>query len=632
MQVLAVDDGGLCALSPNQSLYAVVTKGLTVVFMDYIRRTSELMSSDPLAGENGDGPSPSNIYNDGSPRAPDRCVDAVISKHIALDEIHELQWSPDSSLVALLLARRRVVEIVSVYGKCCVARIDAGIAGLRAVRWHPSSRVVYWVGLLQAHVLSLVDSQVMRLAGGVKYSAQLAARRLTASPAPRRDTSSCAATAVVELPVSEAALLRFSTCRRFLLYVTPKSLRSPLLSKSDGQTIATRATSSEMAPPSSPPASASGEGETSNRPRRSEWLVVASATTHEELHAFPTGQLVSCVSECIPLQGGIALVDYVHGSLALTTHNGARVLHQEASGVQNVVSSKNGAILLIVFADACRAVLVSKKRVMALRQISFHADVLLSLRLRELPVLEEPMSAEDASMKLARGGAPYRRCVGALGQLNNGADWSQGETRGAPLAGHAAISASGQMAAVTLGLWPSCVLVLDILRQRVMAVLRHCETVMGLFWSPSPCSEYWGFQQRHYIQQKRVYDRGAGHATPEAAAAATATTAATAEEAPLGLKEPLLVTSDNHDAKVFLWLANCATCYVAPRLSDGSMDITNRRKQRSGTPCHSGELPKVRLNRGMLGGNAADAVLVDDVRGIAITVAFRNEEGEVNRK
>ncbi|ESS64867.1 hypothetical protein TCDM_06871 [Trypanosoma cruzi Dm28c] len=611
MEVLASDEGGLCALSPNKGLYAFVEKGIVVVFMDYIRRTIGMGSDTPSGGEGVDP-----LFEDAEfPKH--RTGDAVISTHTALDEIHELRWSPDSTLVTLLLAQRRIVEIVSVYGKCCVARIDAGISGMRAVLWHPSSRAVYWLGLLQAHVISLVDSQVMRLAGSVKYSTQLAARKLSSKFFSHGDPNSSLSSRMSD-PVSEAALIRFSTCHRFLLYVTPKSLHSPLSKNQEGQAVPSRGLNGDVTP--TPPGEPDdNENCASPRPQRSEWLVVASATTHEELHVFPTGSFVRKVSDFIPLECGIALVDYIHGSMALITYNGTAMLQYEPSGVKNVVSSKNGTVLLVIFADACRPVLVQRNRILVLRRISFQEDVILPLKLRELHLLKEPSLAEGFPLvTVSRADESCQQDVDILRELNKCHEWTQGRGMEAFLHGHAEISASGQIAAVTLARWPSWVLLIDILGQRVTEVLRHNEPVVGLCWSPSPSSEYWRFQRRYYMGQNggTVGADGAGDGAVKGKTIIP------------GQEEPLLVMTDNHQAKVFFWLANYATCFMASR--EGcvdEMDARRRRKQRADASCGcEGGFPALRLNRGMFGESAATAVLVDDVRGIALTVAFRMNE------
>ncbi|RNF04540.1 hypothetical protein TraAM80_05138 [Trypanosoma rangeli] len=611
MQVLASDEGGLCALSPNQGICALVQKGIVVVFMDHIRRASGIENYAP-AGSESVAPLPEAADSSTPYRS-----DAVISTYTALDEIDELQWSPDSTLVTLLLSRRKTVEIVSVYGKCCVARIDAGILGLRAVQWHPSSRAVYWLGLLQGHVLSLVDSQVMRLAGGVKYSAQLAARRQSSRLAVCSEPTSSFLLKRSD-PVSEAALIRFSKCHRFLLYVTPRLLHSPLpRNREEEQTApALGVCSGGVATISFSRVEGDDDKNANSHSQRSEWLVVLSATTHEELHAFPTGRLVQSVSDFFTLACGVALVDYIHGSLVLISHNGAHILHHEPAGVKHVVSSKNGTVLLILFSDACRPVLAYEDRVLALRRISFREDVIMSLQLREIQVLKEPSLAEGLPVTRSRAAAFYQRDVDAFTELNSCREWIQGTALEESLRSHAAISASGQMAAVTLGRWPSWVLVIDILGQQVAEVLLHNEPVLGLCWSPSPCSEYWRFQRCHYMQRK------------EGSLAVDGGNDASRRKRVPGQEEPLLVTTDNHEAKVFLWLANHATCCVASCeecLDDA--EARRKRKQRGDTPgvCES-QLPALRLNRVMFGEAAANAVLMDELRGVVLTVAFRMDK------
>ncbi|RNF15948.1 uncharacterized protein Tco025E_05337 [Trypanosoma conorhini] len=612
MQVLASDEGGLCALSPNQGLCAFVQKGVVVVFMDYVRRTSGIVNYAPSGGESV-APLPASA----DLPTPRRC-DAVISTHTALDEIDELQWSPDSTLVTLLLARCKTVEIVSVYGKCCVARIDAGISGLRAVHWHPSSRAVYWLGLLQAHVLSLVDGQVMRLAGGVKYSTQLAARRHSSRLSVHGDPAAPSFFKQIG-PVSEAALIRFSTCHRFLLYVAPKSLHSPLSANREGeQTAPALGVSGGVTP--MPPARETNDSDRKANPRsqRSEWLVAVSATTHEELHAFPTGKFVQSVSDFFTLECGIALVDYIHGTLVLLSYDGAHMLHHEPAGVKHVVSSKDGTVLLILFADACRSVLAYKDRVLALRRISFQEDVILSLRLRELQVLREPTSAEGFPVALSGVGAYYQRDCDALREVHRRNNGAQETAQAESLRSRATISASGQMAAVTLGRWPWWVLLIDILGQRVSEVLLHNEPVLGLCWSPSSSSEYWRFQRRHYIQKREGSAEMAGDSS-----------AARGKRLP-GEEEPLLVTTDNHEAKVFLWLANYATCFAASCKAfldeaEAAPKQKNQRGEASGG-VGEGQMPALRLNRAMFGEGAVTAMLADEVRGVALTVAFRMDE------
>ncbi|ESL11321.1 hypothetical protein TRSC58_00930 [Trypanosoma rangeli SC58] len=612
MQVLASDVGGLCALSPNQGICAFVQKGMVVVFMDHVRRTSGIENYPPAGGE-----SVAPLPEAADSSMPHRS-DAVISTYTALDEIDELQWSPDSTLVTLLMSRRKTVEIVSVYSKCCVARIDAGILGLRAVQWHPSSRAVYWLGLLQGHVLSLVDSQVMRLAGGVKYSAQLAARRQLSRLVVHGEPTSSSFLKRSD-PVSEAALIRFSRCHRFLLYVTPRLLRSPLSRNREGEQTAPAlgVSSGGVAPTSFPRVEVDGDKNANSHSHRSEWLVVLSATTHEELYAFPTGRLVQSVSDFFTLGCGVALVDYIHGSLVLISHNGAHILHHEPAGVKHVVSSKNGTVLLILFADACRSVLAYEDRVLALGRISFREDAIMSLQLREIQVLKEPSLAEDLPVARSRAATFYQRDVDTFIELMNSCkDWTQGTALEESLRSHAAISASGQMAAVTLGRWPSWVLVIDILGQRVTEVLLQNEPVLGLCWSPSPSSEYWRFQRCHYMHQREgtlAVDGGNGTSRRK--------------QLP-GQEEPLLVTTDNHEAKVFLWLTNHATCCVASCeecLDDA--EARQKRKQRGDTPgvC-GGQLPALRLNRGMFGEAAANAVLMDELRGVVLTVAFRMDK------
>ncbi|ORC86122.1 uncharacterized protein TM35_000301620 [Trypanosoma theileri] len=636
MQVVGLDEGGLCTLSPNQSLYAIVYNHLNVVFKDYIRCTNKLIHNSP--------PSPTALSQHR------RQEDPIISKFTALDEIHELQWSPDSTLVSLLLARRKIVEVVSVYGKCCVARIDAGISGLRAVLWHPSSRVIYWVGLLQVHVLSLVDGEVMRLPGGVKYSAQLAARHssniLKETVSPNGDNvshhhqsssssssfSSCE-TSWVNKPVSKAALLRFSICRRFLVYVTPKSLHSPLLRDREDQGNEIFTPGSEMTPMVTTTNASNGGGEDhgmiyhhtaldregrekeSDGPRRSEWIVILSATTHEELHTFSIGHLVRRVSDCIPLQGGIALVDYIQGSVVVTTYNGVRVLYKEESGVKNVVASKKGDILFIVFAKECRAVVVSQKRVMALRKISFYEDVIIPMHFKNLLLLEEPISTADITAKFSRDSGPYEEDVKDFPSwfnINKDLIPEESLVNSFPSSSHVAMSTSGKIAAVTLGICPRTVLVIDILQQRVLAVLHHRENVVGLFWSPSPSSEYWRFQQRHYYHpshsppQRVPHENGNGEIIKEN------------NTSSLDWDEPLMVTTDNHEAKVFMWLSNHPMCFVAPCHNSNSNDDGN-----NGGKC---DLPALRINRAIFGETAEDAVLIDDIRGIALTVIFCNDE------
>ncbi|KAH9600180.1 hypothetical protein LSM04_006315 [Trypanosoma melophagium] len=627
MQVLGLDEGGLCALSPNQSLYAIVYNKLNVVFKDYIRCTSKLIDTTAPDGKYNGGGSSSSSSSNTTPLSYRRREDSIISKFTALDEIHELQWSHDSTLVSLILARRKIVEVVSVYGKCCVARIDAGISGLRAVLWHPSSRVLYWVGLLQAHVLSLVDGQVMRLVGGVKYSAQLAARRssnfsiggsVSHSSSDSASHASSDSMMWVNKPVSEAALLRFSMCRRFLVYVTPKSLHSPLLRDREDKACKTFTPGNEMTQMEEEEEAATAlDGDNiyytnptvvdEGNPRRSEWIVILSATTHEELHTFSIGHLVRRVSDCITLQGGIALVDYVQGSSVVTTYNGARVLHKEESGVKNVVASKNGDVLFIVFAKECRSVVVSKKRVMALRRISFYEDVIIPMYFRDLLLLEEPVSTADITAKFSRVSGPYQEDVKDYPSwFNIDKDLIQEEplVKLFPSSNIAVISASGKMAAVSLGICPRTVLVIDIFQQRVLAVLHYRESVVGLFWSPSSSSEFWRFQQRHYLHPPNSVsnENGNGETVRE-------------NMTSIGLDEPLMVTTDNNEAKVFMWIFNHPTCFVAPCHSDGS----------SWQKC---DLPALRINRAIFGEGAENAVLIDDVRGIAITVAFCNYESK----
>lgn len=633
MQVLALDEGLHCALSPNRSLYAIVRKGLTVVFMDYIRRTDERINNIKSGGE----PIGSSCRNTATLQ-PQLCHrDAVISTHTALDEIHELQWAPDSTLVALLLARRQIIEIVSVYGHCCVARVEAGVAGLRAMRWHPSSRAVYWIGMLQAHVVSLLDGQVMSLAGNVKYSAQLAARRSSSMPALRMESShfasvslaapSCvSATSSVRVspPVSDAALIRFSPCNRFLIYVTPKALHSPLLTRREKQTAPPRALGKEAAACCSltqdgdvevnhpEKNTAADENKTDNFQRRTEWLVVSSATTHEGLHVFSTGHLVPNVSDCIPLHGGIALVDYIHSSLTLVTYQGNSLLHQERSGVQNVVSSPCKDVLFILFADSCRAVLVSKKRVVALREIMFNFDVALPLQLRELKVREEPVYNGDFTATASRHDDLFLRRSDALAEFHDCDDWARKENTDEPLKFCTAMmNASGHTAAVTLTRWPSCVLLVDVLQQRVKAVLRHSARVVGLCWGPSSASEFWGFCQRHYLRPGKEEDGDAADDAQEAVG--------------VGSEEPLLVMTDNEDARVVLWLGDRALSLSASREArcEKKANVCDTGKHSNGVRRDDeSTLPALRFNRCMFGEGASDAVLVDDVRGIALTVAF----------
>ncbi|CBH17356.1 hypothetical protein, conserved [Trypanosoma brucei gambiense DAL972] len=641
MRVLAVDNGKLCALSPNRSLYAIVKKGLVVVFIDYVRRTCQ------LKGETATTPNDVVPPVSNGDVVPPACRnDSVISKYTALDEIHELQWSPDSTLVALLLARRGIIEIVSVYGKICVARVDAGVVGLRAMHWHPSSRAVYWVGLLHAHVFSLLDSQLMQLPGGVKYSAQLAGLRLTVPSQGQRNASPLRSRSGGRKvgsddrsggslwpgkPVSEAALIRFSLCHRFLFYVTPKLLHSPL-SAVHAEKDSVHSASSEDALQSQA-AIEQTNADSKCFQRRSEWLVVLSATTHEGLHAFSIAKFVPCVSDCIPLQGGIALVDYAQGSVALTTYDGTRLLHYEPTGVRNVTASKCGNVLLIVFGRACRAVIASKKRVVALRRIFFDSDVVLPFKMGELTVMEEPSSPEKSFvefLQLSGGDKRNSSDVACLGKYDGWA--AAGDDKELGAAGLAAISASGKLAAVILPLWPSTVIVIDVVQQRVLSVLCHHANAVGLYWAPSPHSKYWQFQRRHYMQPLRHgRDDGTGKVAQGGSASCGDGSRSTASTF-VGQDEPLLITTDNCESKVFVWLSDRAMCFAAagqgcPVSAGGALYMCPRKVDALSHNA-SGAL-RLRVNRGMFGDEAEGVVLVDDVQETAVMVTLDGETGEI---
>ncbi|CCD19483.1 hypothetical protein ERJ75_000999400 [Trypanosoma vivax] len=635
MQVLAVDEGEHCTLSPNKSLYAIVKKGIKVVFMDYVSRTNQLNNCIAT------GLAPTVALGNRQPG------EAVISCYTALDEVCGLQWSPDSSLVALLLTKRGIIEIVSVYGKCRVAQIDAGVTGLRAVAWHPSSRAVYWGGFVHTYVASLADSQVMCLPGGVKYSLQLAARcvfEASAAPCLKWPVSSSAVpngndkkseTKKEKTPRSsglftgDALLIRFSVCRRFLMYVAPKSLRSPLYADCEG---------AGNSPQSEGPASSQrGLEEASNNDlepshHRSEWIVVLSATTHEALHVFPAKSLIKRITDMIPVQGGIVLVDHVHGSLVLVTFDGARVLHREESGVRSVVASTKGDVLLVVFDKSCRAVITTTRNVLALRHIRFADDVILRVRLGELAVLEEPSTVESGSVEFLLSRELNKRDERTLSHFEKYYGWPDGLPPSvAPLVSPVAISTSGKMAAVSLSMWPSTVLVVDIVRQCVLTVVCHREVVTSLCWGPSPCSEYWKRKELHTSReigetnmkrQVQVPGDGDGEDVDDSR---SGTGDCSRHVLPTGCEEPLLVTTDNHESKVFVCLADRAVCFLVTGQAweDGLEKTFVGRCGSGAVRALSGtNFPKFRVSRGMFGDASADLVLADDLRGIAITATF----------
>nr|CCC95014.1 conserved hypothetical protein [Trypanosoma congolense IL3000] len=631
MQVLDVEDGGLCALSPNQSLFAIVKKGLDVVFIDYIRRTSQLRKACVARGSE-------NV--DTTPNA--RRSDAIIFKYTALDEISELRWSPDSTLVALLLSQRGAIEIVSVYGRSCVARVDAGILGLRALCWHPSSRAIYWVSLFDAHVFSLLDGHVMQLLGGVKYSLQAALRYMSTPPSigargllPRPGTSivrgrsskKATGTSRVEQLLSEAALLRFSTCRRFLFYVTTKRVFSPLCGTNDGENPVRHPSVSDSVVLH--PAPVPQDGDRGCSQRRSEWLVVLSATTHEGLYAFPTARFVSCVSECIAVQSGIVLIDYTQGCLALTTFDGARAMHCEPTGVHSVSVSKCGGILFMVFGDGCRTVLVSKKRVVSLRHVSFAADVALPLRIGEIDLLEEPQSMKKCCEEFLQVRRGDWSSGGVFAQPESSSNWLEVARQNTfDRIGQSAISASGRFVAVTLARWPTIVFIMDIVQQRVLSVLCHRARVVTLCWAPASHSAFWRFQWRHYMQRPEEGETEDNNSIVSNSNDSNHRSSNPAVITHSGLEEPLLITTDNHESKVFFWLVDRAICFL-PVQQAGVGSVDNIACWRPGEKESHRQRPKdglrLRINRGMFGEDAAGVVLVDDQQEVALMAAFDHE-------
>jgi hypothetical protein len=151
--------GGRSALSPSSCLLAYVERGTTVVVEDVATAFYRVLKGEPK-----------------SPNVKLPKPDRPVAKYVALDEITDLLWSPDSTAIALWMAPRASIEVISATTLSSIARIDGGLNGMRQMHWHPSSRCLYWFGSAESFALSLVDGTTMafehpiKVVGPMSYS------------------------------------------------------------------------------------------------------------------------------------------------------------------------------------------------------------------------------------------------------------------------------------------------------------------------------------------------------------------------------------------------------------------------------------------------------------------------------
>jgi hypothetical protein len=201
-------DGGRGCLSPNSCLLAYVERGTSIAV-------------DNVAGTfyDNDAAAPFGGAADHEYRR--------VGLYVALDEVTDIVWSPDSSCIAAWMAPRGTVELISVPAMTPVARIDGGLNGMRQLAWHPSSRCLYWFGLAETYAVSLTDATTMAFENVVKvaprtsYSSWAMRDRALVVAANGSGRSSAAST------VREAAaLLAFSRDSAYIFTVSPCSVIS----------------------------------------------------------------------------------------------------------------------------------------------------------------------------------------------------------------------------------------------------------------------------------------------------------------------------------------------------------------------------------------------------------------------